>query len=99
MKIKGNNNFNSWWIHKKIRYGYILFTKRGGKGIQATSTKQDDFIENMFVTSTHSTILFFTNRGKVYKLKAYEIPEAGRTAKGTNIVNIIPIENNEKYKQ
>lgn len=73
--------------------------KRGGKGIQATSTKQDDFIENMFVTSTHSTILFFTNRGKVYKLKAYEIPEAGRTAKGTNIVNIIPIENNEKYKQ
>ena len=56
--------------------------KRGGKGIQATSTKQDDFIENMFVTSTHSTILFFTNRGKVYKLKAYEIPEAGRTAKG-----------------
>lgn len=53
----------------------------------------------MFVTSTHSTILFFTNRGKVYKLKAYEIPEAGRTAKGTNIVNIIPIENNEKYKQ
>lgn len=73
--------------------------KRGGKGIQATSTKQDDFIENMFVTSTHSIILFFTNRGKVYKLKAYEIPEAGRTAKGTNIVNLIPIENNEKYKQ
>ncbi len=72
--------------------------KRGGKGIQATSTKQDDFIENMFVTSTHSIILFFTNRGKVYKLKAYEIPEAGRTAKGTNIVNLIPIENNEKIQ-
>ncbi|AJD31547.1 DNA gyrase subunit A [Clostridium sporogenes] len=72
--------------------------KRGGKGIQATSTKQDDFIENMFVTSTHSTILFFTNRGKVYKLKAYEIPEAGRTAKGTNIINLIPIENNEKIQ-
>ncbi|NEZ47848.1 DNA gyrase subunit A [Clostridium niameyense] len=72
--------------------------KRGGKGIQATSTKDDDFIENMFATSTHSTILLFTNLGKVYKLKGYEIPEAGRTAKGVNIINLIPIENNEKIQ-
>ncbi|GAA0745738.1 DNA gyrase subunit A [Clostridium oceanicum] len=72
--------------------------RRGGKGIQAASTKEDDFIENMLVTSTHSTILFFTNLGKVYKLKGYEIPEAGRTAKGTNIVNLIPTDPKEKIQ-
>lgn len=69
--------------------------KRGGKGIQAMTTKEDDFIEHLFITSTHNNLLFFTNHGRVYKLKAYEIPEAGRAAKGTNLVNLIPIENGE----
>lgn len=72
--------------------------KRGGKGIQGLSTKEDDFVENLFITSTHNNILFFTNMGRAYKLKAYEIPEAGRTAKGTNIVNILPFNPKEKIQ-
>jgi len=72
--------------------------KRGGKGIQATATKEDDFVESMFVTSSHNNILFFTNKGRVYKLKGYEIPEAGRTAKGTNLVNLIPLDQDEKIQ-
>lgn len=72
--------------------------KRGGKGIQATATKEDDFVEQMFITSTHATILFFTNLGKVYRLKAYQIPEASRTAKGINIINMLPIESGEKIQ-
>ena len=62
------------------------------------TTKEDDFVEQVMVTSTHSDVLFFTNRGRVYKLRAYEIPEAGRTAKGTNIINLIPIEPNERIE-
>lgn len=72
--------------------------KRGGKGIQAMSTKEDDFVEHIMITSTHSDVLFFTNRGRVYKLRAYEIPEAGRTAKGTNIINLIAIEPDERIE-
>ncbi|MBP1744268.1 MAG: gyrase, subunit [Firmicutes bacterium] len=72
--------------------------KRGGKGIQATATKEDDFVEGMFVTSTHNNILFFTNKGRVYKLKGYEIPEAGRTAKGTNLINLLPLDPDEKIQ-
>jgi DNA gyrase subunit A len=72
--------------------------KRGGKGIQALSTREDDFVENLFITSTHDNILFFTNMGRAYKLKAYEIPEAGRTARGTNIVNILPLNPKEKIQ-
>ena len=66
--------------------------RRGGRGIQGVSTKEDDFVEHVIITSTLKNILFFTNKGKAYKLKAYEIPEAGRTAKGMNIVNILPLE-------
>lgn len=72
--------------------------KRGGKGIQATSTKEDDFVEGMFVTSTHNNLLFFTNKGRVFKLKGYEIPEAGRTAKGTNLINLLPLDQDEKIQ-
>jgi DNA gyrase subunit A len=57
--------------------------KRGGKGITGLSTREEDFVEKLFITSTHHYILFFTNKGRVYRLKAYQIPEAGRTAKGT----------------
>ena len=64
---------------------------RGGKGIKGMQTIEEDFIEDMFMTTTHHYILFFTNKGRVYRLKAYEIPEAGRTARGTAIVNLLQL--------
>ena len=70
--------------------------KRGGKGITGVTTKEDDFVKQIFTASTHDTVLFFTNKGKVYKLKGYQIPEAGRTAKGTAIVNLLKLDNGEK---
>ncbi|MFO7636908.1 MAG: DNA gyrase subunit A [Clostridia bacterium] len=70
--------------------------RRGGRGITGLSTREEDFVVNLFTTSTHAHLLFFTNKGKVYKLKGYQIPEAGRTAKGTAIVNLLPLESNEK---
>ena len=69
---------------------------RGGRGISGMSTREEDFVEHLFTTSTHNFILFFTNRGVVYQLKGYQIPEAGRQAKGTAIVNLLPLEPNEK---
>ncbi|MBV4420043.1 DNA gyrase subunit A [Clostridium tyrobutyricum] len=83
---------------KRIAADTYSSQRRGGRGIQAMTTKEDDFVEHMFITSTHNYILFFTNKGRVYKLKGYEIPEAGRTAKGTNIVNLIPIDRDEKIQ-
>ena len=68
------------------------------KVLQGLSTREDDFVENLFITSTHDNIIFFTNLGRAYKLKAYEIPEAGRTARGTNIVNIIPMNTRERIQ-
>ncbi len=84
---------------KRISADTYSSQKRGGKGIQAMTTKEDDFVEKVFVTSTHSDLLFFTNSGRVYKLKAYEIPDAGRTAKGTNIVNLVPLNPGENVKE
>ena len=69
---------------------------RGGKGIRAMTTREEDYVETVFTASTHDYILFFTNFGRVYRKKGYQIPEAGRTARGTNIVNIIPVEPGEK---
>ena len=83
---------------KRISSDVYSAQKRGGKGIQAMTTKEDDFVENVLVTSTHSNLLFFTTKGKVYKIKAYEVPDAGRTAKGTNLVNILPLEADEKIQ-
>lgn len=83
---------------KRISADTYSAQKRGGKGIQAMSTREDDFVEHVMVTSTHSDVLFFTNRGRVYKLRAYEIPDAGRTAKGMNIVNLIAIEPDERIE-
>ena len=70
--------------------------KRGGKGITGISTREDDFVKEIFTTSTHDTILFFSNKGKLYRLKGYEIPEAGRTARGTAIVNLLSLDAGEK---
>lgn len=69
--------------------------KRGGRGIQGMGTNEDDFVEHLVSTSTHDTVLFFTNKGKVYKVKGYEIPEFGRTAKGIPIINVLQIEPDE----
>ena len=70
--------------------------KRGGKGITGMTTKEDDFVKQIFTASTHDTILFFSNKGKLYRLRGYEIPESGRTAKGTAIVNLLSLDAGEK---
>ena len=70
--------------------------RRGGKGITGMTTKEDDFVKQIFTASTHDTILFFSNKGKLYRLRGYEIPEAGRTAKGTAIVNLLSLDPGEK---
>ena len=70
--------------------------RRGGKGITGLSTREEDFVKQIFTASTHNTILFFSNKGKLYRLKGYEIPEAGRTAKGTAIVNLLSLDAGEK---
>lgn len=69
--------------------------KRGGRGIVGMDTKDNDFVEHLFVTNTHHYLMFFTNKGKVYRLKAYEIPDLSRTARGTPIINLIQIEQGE----
>ncbi len=70
--------------------------RRGGRGVTGLQTREEDFVNTIISTSTHDTLLFFTNKGRMYRLKAYQLPEAGRQAKGTPIVNLIPIENGEK---
>ena len=70
--------------------------RRGGKGITGIATREEDFVKQIFTASTHDTILFFTNKGKLYKLRGFEIPEAGRTAKGTAIVNLLSLDAGEK---
>ncbi len=70
--------------------------RRGGKGITGIATREEDFVKQIFTASTHDTILFFTNKGKLYRLRGFEIPEAGRTAKGTAIVNLLNLDSGEK---
>ena len=70
--------------------------KRGGKGITGIATREEDFVKQIFTASTHDTILFFSNKGKLYRLRGYEVPEAGRTAKGTAIVNLLSLDPGEK---
>ena len=70
--------------------------RRGGRGIMGMTRREEDFADTMFVCSSHDTVLFFSDRGRVYKLKAYEVPEGSRTSKGLNIVNLLPLEGEEK---
>lgn len=70
--------------------------KRGGRGVAGMKHREEDFVEELFISSTHENVLFITNRGRMYKLKCYEIPEGGRTARGANIVNLLPLEGDEK---
>ena len=81
---------------KRIAVDTYRSQKRGGKGLTAMSTREDDFVEHLFVTSTHNYIMFFTNLGRVFRIKTYELPEASRTAKGTAIVNLLQLSQGEK---
>ena len=81
---------------KRIPIDTYKSQKRGGKGITGMATREEDFVKQIFTASTHDTLLFFTNKGKVYRLRGYEIPEAGRTARGTAIVNILSLDRGEK---
>ena len=81
---------------KRVPMDTYKSQKRGGKGITGMTTKEEDFVEQLFITSTHNYLMFFTNTGKCYRLKVYDIPETSRTAKGTAIVNLININNEEK---
>lgn len=80
---------------KRLPVSTYRSQKRGGKGVVGMDTKDDDFVEHLFISNTHHNLLFFTNKGKVYKLKAYEIPDLSRTARGTPIINLIQIEQGE----
>ncbi len=81
---------------KRLPVNTYKAQRRGGRGITGMTTKEEDFIEEMFTGSTHNYLLFFTNRGRMYKIKGYEVPEASRTAKGTNIANLLVLEDGEK---
>ena len=81
---------------KRVPASTYRSQKRGGRGVTGMTTKEEDFVEGVFTASTLDYILFFTNLGKVHRRKGYQIPEAGRTAKGTNLVNILPFEPGEK---
>lgn len=83
---------------KRIPVSAYRQQKRGGKGIQGVNLKEADFVEHLFIASTHDYILFFSTRGKVYRVKVYEIPEASRHARGTAIVNLLPLEKGEEIR-
>ncbi|MEX2803992.1 DNA gyrase subunit A [Streptococcus sp. H31] len=80
---------------KRLSQDEFRVQKRGGRGVQGTGVNEDDFVSELVSTSTHDTLLFFTNFGRVYRLKAYEVPEYGRTAKGLPIVNLLKLDENE----
>ena len=83
---------------KRMPEGTYKPQRRGGRGISALTTREEDFVNDLFITSTHDSILFFTNKGRVYRLKAYEIPESSRQSKGTAIINILNLEADEKVQ-
>lgn len=91
-------------VYTLTHFGYIKrlpantyrAQRRGGRGISAMTTREEDFVETLYVASSHDNILFFTNKGRLYRLKGYQIPESSRTAKGMNIVNLLPLESEEK---
>ena len=86
------------------RFGYLKrqpldvykTQRRGGRGISGMTRRDEDFVSDIYTCSTHDYLMFFTNKGKVYRIKGYEIPEGSRTSRGTNVVNILPLEQNEK---
>ena len=108
----GEDNFADLITEKNVvvtvtRGGYIKSTKveeyraqhRGGKGIKGTNLREDDIVERFFLTSTHNWLLFFTNQGRVYRIKAYEIPEGSRDAKGSHVANLLQLNPDETIQQ
>lgn len=89
-------SFTKFGYIKRVPVDTYKSQRRGGRGIQGMATREEDFVKDIFTTSTLDTILFFTNLGRVYRLRGYEVPEAGRTAKGTAIVNLLELEPGEK---
>ena len=83
---------------KRLDQDEFTAQKRGGRGVQGTGVKDDDFVRELVSTSTHDRLLFFTNKGRVYRLKGYEIPEYGRTAKGLPIVNLLKLDDGESIQ-
>ena len=83
---------------KRLDQAEFTAQKRGGRGVQGTGVKDDDFVRELVSTSTHDHLLFFTNKGRVYRLKGYEIPEYGRTAKGLPIVNLLKLDDGESIQ-
>ena len=83
---------------KRLDQGEFTVQKRGGRGVQGTGVKDDDFVRELVSTSTHDHLLFFTNKGRVYRLKGYEIPEYGRTAKGLPVVNLLKLDEGESIQ-
>lgn len=88
---------NSGYI-KRVATGEFKAQNRGGRGVQGMNVHDEDFVDQMISTSTHDTLLFFTNKGKVYRMKGYEVPEYGRQAKGIPVVNLLNFEGNEKIQ-
>lgn len=84
---------------KRMSMDTFKSQNRGGKGIKGMQTLEEDFIRELFVTTSHHYIMFFTNKGRVYRLKAYEIPEAGRTARGTAVINLLQLMPDEKLRR
>jgi DNA gyrase subunit A len=83
---------------KSLPLATYRMQRRGGKGVTGMEMKEDDYIEHLFICSTHDYLLFFTNRGKVYRSKVYELPEASRTAKGRALVNVLPLRDGERVQ-
>ena len=83
---------------KRLNQAEFIAQKRGGRGVQGTGVKDDDFVKELVSTSTHDRLLFFTNKGRVYRLKGYEIPEYGRTAKGLPVVNLLKLDEGENIQ-
>jgi len=81
---------------KRLPLSTYRSQKRGGRGVLGIGTKEDDFVEHLYITSSHDSLMFFTNKGKAYPLKCYEIPDLSRTAKGTPIINLLQIEKGER---
>ncbi len=97
--IKEENNvvtLTHFGYIKRVSADTYKSQRRGGKGLTGMNTREEDFVEHIFVTSTHNSLMFFTNTGKVFRLKTYELPEASRTAKGTAIVNLLQLSQGEK---
>src|ERR671938_1375037 len=84
---------------KRTKTDLYRSQRRGGKGVRGAQLKQDDIVDHFFVTTTHHWILFFTNKGRVYRAKAYELPEAGRDSRGQHVANLLAFQPDERIAE